>query len=557
MALVLAAWMAVFLLEKENRKKVYVLASSLALMAVYEGAHVPVSFVLIGYAILLCARGIKDTPVPAKAVFGVGILLLFAMNGIFMEDYRMIRPEQVICALLFLAVSVILYGTERKSTKIRLGLTVIFLAVSAVLGVRYLFSTVIPAVVFLLVRFLAQPFSKWVSGIKESIWVKNKKRDPADEGEEFMNSKRGRALCGVVLLMVPVMMAFVFCIYKLNNKINSVYLITQQIMDEMGSQVSLEDYATQEKLDEIIAGRMESLTGDKPKDFGISRFTEADGMSFITCDTGSEDTYRLYQLNMNEDAGGLGYVLQLPAGGLVVFDGGYEGDGPKIHDFIVEHGGVVNAWILTHPHYDHIGAFLYCMTEAFGDIDVQNVYYAPFTEDFFSSEEYQDNELESEALRFHEFEELRKASSDVSYIAVEAGDRIQVENLLFQCLSGFDPERKGVNDNSLVLRIEMNGVSMLLTGDMTEASVEQMISEIGEDNEAWDVDFLQIPHHGYTGTGEKFYELTQPRFALLDCSMKEYEENVLNIQSETVKLLHEMGAGVVKRFEGTNVVVIK
>ena len=328
-------------------------------------------------------------------------------------------------------------------------------------------------------------------------------------------------------------------------------------MDEMGSQISIEDYATQEKLDEIISRRMEALSEDSPGDFAISRFTEADGMSFITCDTGSEATYRLYQLNMNEDAGGLGYVLQLPTGGLVVFDGGYEGDGPKLHDFIAEHGGTVNAWILTHPHYDHIGAFLWCMTEGSADIDVQNVYYSPFTAEFFDSEEYKDNELEYEALRFEEFESLRKASSDVTYIAVETGDRIQVENLLFKCLSGFDPERKGVNDNSLVLRIEMNGVSMLLTGDMTEASVEQMIDEIGEDSADWDVDFIQIPHHGYMGTGEKFYELTKPRFALLDCSTGEYEENVLNIQSETVNILHKMGAGIVKRFEGTNVVVIK
>lgn len=217
----------------------------------------------------------------------------------------------------------------------------------------------------------------------------------------------------------------------------------------------------------------------------------------------------------------------------------------------------MSAWILTHPHYDHIGAFLYCMTEAAGGIEVQNVYYAPFTSEFFESPEYRDNDLEAEALRFEEFEALRKDASDTRYIAVSKGDRIQVENLLFKCLSGFEPDRKGVNDNSLVLRIEMNGISMLVTGDMTEASVNQMAADIGEDSPDWDVDFLQIPHHGYTGTGRKFYELTRPRFALLDCSAKEYEENVLSIQSETVNMLHELGAGVVKRFEGTNVVVIK
>ncbi len=551
MTLVLASSVMLFLLEKDNLKKTFLLLSSFLLLAVYQWDYVPVCIVLFGSALWLAAEHLKEEPVTAKIVFGLGVLLLLIMNGIIMEDYRAIRLEAVLYALCYAGVSAILCGINRKNAKTRLAVFVFILAAGLIIDRNSIFSIFIPAAVFFAVRFGAKPFLRVADGIKEWMCDKNRKEEYAEEGDTFMTSKRGKLVFGTVLLMIPVMAAFVFCIYKLNHKINSVYLITQQIMDEMEKQKN------SQAEDDFAADRTGTYIGNKPKDFTISRFTEADGMSFVTCDTGSEETYRLYQLNLNEEAGGLGYVLELPSGGLVVFDGGYEGDGPRIRDFIVEHGGTVSAWILTHPHYDHIGAFLYCMTEAADDMEVQSVYYSPFTAEFFAGEEYADNELENEALRFEEFEKLRKESSDIPYIAVSAGDRIQVENLLFKCLSGFDAGRKGVNDNSLVLRIEMNGVSMLITGDMTEATVKSMISEIGEDSADWDVDFVQIPHHGYTGTGREFYELTNPRFALLDCSTQEYENDVLNIRSETIKALHEMGTGVVKRFEGTNVVVIK
>lgn len=494
------------------------------------------------------------------------------------------QTKTIACTLLLPAECMILWGLNRKNAKNRIGLTVLLLAAGVSFGAKSFLAVMVLPVVFVLVRTLYEPCIHAAAGIKAAVWDKNKEKDlEIEEGENragtlfshggldgsskspddemgmgfFMKSKRGRLFLAAALLMISVMVAFVFCIFKLNSKINSVFLITQQLTEQLAQTDTAEEALTEKKIDEMIVDRVETLTGEKPKNFTISRFTEADGMSFITCDTGSEETYRLYQVDMNEDAGGLGYVLQLPGGQIVVIDGGYEGDGAKLYDFIAEHGGVVSAWILTHPHYDHIGAFLHCMTQETGDIEVQSVYYSPFTEEFFETEGYENDELEYEALRFEEFEEIRKSRPEVSFIPVSKGDRIQIENMVFECLSSFDAQVNDVNDNSLVLRADMNGVSMMVTGDITEKAVERMVSELGEENEVWDVDFLQIPHHGYTGTGEKLYELTRPRFTLLDCSTKEYTDDVLGIQSETIDTLHEMGIGIVKRFEGTNVVVIK
>lgn len=490
-------------------------------------------------------------------LFAVGCGLFLWIGSASDMTFSLYRSQTMAGAFLLPVLLFVLCGMNRKNAKNRIGLTVLILVAGVMFGIWCLFAVLLTMLAFVLVKILPKPCAKFISGIRARTSAQNKERSSFEEGEDEMNGKTKKLILTAGLLMIPVLLAFVFCIYKLNNKINSVYLITRQIIAEMKEDSSQEQYVTQEKIDEIISDKVDSLTGDKPKDFTISRFTEADGMSFITCDTGSEETYRLYQIDMNEDAGGLGYVLKLPEGGLVVFDGGYEGDGPKIHDFIVQHGGVVNAWILTHPHYDHIGAFLYCMTEASEDIEVQSVYYSPFTKEFFEEGRYKEDELEYEALRFDEFEEIRQKAKDISFVPVSRGDRIQIENLMMECLSGFLPEVRDVNENSLVLRVEMNGVSMLVTGDITEKTVDRMVSFLGEENEKWDVDFLQIPHHGYIGTGDRLYELTRPRFTLLDCSTKEYQDDTLKIRSGTVDGLHEMGVGIVKRFEGTNVIVIQ
>ena len=65
----------------------------------------------------------------------------------------------------------------------------------------------------------------------------------------------------------------------------------------------------------------------------------------------------------------------------IAFDGGFESEEEYLHKKVLEAGGVVDAWFLTHAHDDHIIAF-YTMLDKYNDIKVKKVYYN------FPSDEY-------------------------------------------------------------------------------------------------------------------------------------------------------------------------
>ena len=129
------------------------------------------------------------------------------------------------------------------------------------------------------------------------------------------------------------------------------------------------------------------LTGcgisDKSKKMKLSK---TEDNNFIYGNEESDRCYEITQLPFPTFWGGEAYSIITPEGDLYLIDGGFQGeDGQRINQYIEEHGGKVKGWILTHPHVDHIGAFLDYMAE--NSENVETVYYSPFTREFFEEEE--------------------------------------------------------------------------------------------------------------------------------------------------------------------------
>lgn len=281
---------------------------------------------------------------------------------------------------------------------------------------------------------------------------------------------------------------------------------------------------------------------------------------FAAGDRNGERFYEITQHPFPTFWGGEAYSILTPEGDLYLIDGGFQGeDGDRIAQLIEAHGGRVKAWILTHPHVDHIGAFIDYMKE--NSDKVEKVYYSPFTREFFEKEE--DPEIYAvlnnpNAILFYEFLETMEATKDhVEYLPMQTGDIVELGELRLECFASFSPKRHDVNANSLVFTLSYEDFVMLFTGDMTEETLSDMQAETPQDALLWKADILQIPHHGYMAgiAGDELYRATTPKYALLDCTKEEYENNSVNIQNH-VQMVENLEIEVLKRFdtkEGTKI----
>ena len=275
--------------------------------------------------------------------------------------------------------------------------------------------------------------------------------------------------------------------------------------------------------------------------------------NFIYGNPEGEKYYEITQLPFPTFWGGEAYSIITPEGDLYLIDGGFQGeDGQRIAQYIEEHGGRVKAWILTHPHVDHIGAFLdYMVSNA---DKVEKVYYSPFTREFFEEEEdpaVYEVLNNPNAILFYQFLDIKELTQNqVEYVPMLTGDKLMIGDLQLECMASFDPNRHDVNANSLVFTISYDEFVLLLTGDMTELTLEDMKRDIEEDSICWDADIIQIPHHGYMAgiASDALYQATKPEFALLDCTIEEYENNSVNIQGH-VQMVEELRIDVLKRYD--------
>lgn len=53
----------------------------------------------------------------------------------------------------------------------------------------------------------------------------------------------------------------------------------------------------------------------------------------------------------------MGYAIKTKNNEIIIIDGGTKGDSEQLKNYIVQNGGTVKAWFITHLHSDHAGAF--------------------------------------------------------------------------------------------------------------------------------------------------------------------------------------------------------
>lgn len=214
---------------------------------------------------------------------------------------------------------------------------------------------------------------------------------------------------------------------------------------------------------------------------------------------------------------GLAYTMKNKNDGtLIVIDGGNAGNEDQIRKAIKKNGGVVDAWILTHYHKDHIDTFNAIYENPKG-IKIKNIYVTPLDSDTFHGlalEEWDDVDT------YEKFQQITADADNINFVTRNDVLRF-TDNLKITFFNSCDDVvlegREDVPNNvSLVFKMETEDRSILICADAhSKYLAEYLVDTYGEDLHA---DILQCGHHGNNSmpTDTHFYEVVAPEIAIFD-----------------------------------------
>ncbi|MGN1111649.1 MAG: ComEC/Rec2 family competence protein [Acutalibacteraceae bacterium] len=180
--------------------------------------------------------------------------------------------------------------------------------------------------------------------------------------------------------------------------------------------------------------------------------------------------------------------------------------------------------VITHFDSDHCNNFLNILNE----VSVETV---------VTSYAFKNSEDGAEIIKA-----ARQSGAAVEY--KRAGDKLEVGDIDITVLSPSEIY-SAENDNSLVLKLEALGRTMLFTADIGDKA-EQDILQCGD----LKCDILKVSHHGSgKNTGEEFLSQAQPRFAVVSVGVNNYAlpsvQTLLRLESVGATVLRTDKSGTV------------
>ena len=213
----------------------------------------------------------------------------------------------------------------------------------------------------------------------------------------------------------------------------------------------------------------------------------------------------------------MGFVLITPENRAVIIDGGR----PQELQNVANHVGdrPIAAWILTHPHSDHIT----CINHALKHDHPLIAATERFIYNFPALDDCSALLSEGECKPLADFVAQEPKIADRAYHPV-MGDRFEIDGLQFEVLFHRESisETNVMNDSSLVFRVTGEMQSVLFLGDLGPVAGRELLA-CQKDNLHADV--VQMAHHGHMCVEKNVYEAIDPRACIWCCQPWLYRED--------------------------------
>lgn len=254
----------------------------------------------------------------------------------------------------------------------------------------------------------------------------------------------------------------------------------------------------------------------------------------------ADGAWKITQYGTDADKQMMFYTIESSDGEFIIIDGGWADNAKEVRKIIKEHDNHVTAWILTHPHPDHIGAF----NEIYANLDgivIDRIYDNLVDYDYYASVA---NEWDEIDVYTRHLDLIFNGGQLVNF--VNRLDTFTEAGLTFTCYNSYDDEvvsrtESVCNSGSLMLKISGNKESFLITADVEEPMAEFLIETYGDELMS---DYVQMSHHGNWGLTKEFYDLVSAKVAFFDGPMSLYEKKDLYNGWEFMEYMKEKQATV-------------
>ncbi|MEN8156941.1 MAG: MBL fold metallo-hydrolase [Bacteroidota bacterium] len=229
--------------------------------------------------------------------------------------------------------------------------------------------------------------------------------------------------------------------------------------------------------------------------------------------------FTLWQLPSQINSIGNSYVFQMENGKVVVMDGGLKEETEYLKGFLAVLGNHVEAWFISHPHGDHMGALNQILMKP-GEIRIETIYHSAVPPEFYMSQKTQYSTYSTEGF----YHNLSNSGIRVVNIA-EPGMTVEIDQTKFKILSVANPEItvNDYNNSSMVIRVWDAKKSMLFLGDLGAEGGDKLLN--GPFGEELDCDYIQMAHHGQAGVSTAFYRSINFRACLWPTPSWVYEND--------------------------------